>query len=464
MSDFAQKAHQLHPTIVREYDIRGIVGETLSESDAYAIGCAYGTMMRRAGGLKAAVGFDGRLTSPALAQALSEGIASTGVDVVQVGRGPTPMLYFAAYTLDVDGGIMVTGSHNPPTHNGFKIVLQKKAFFGERIRELAALAAAGDFEQGRGQISSHPMEDTYLGRMLEEVRFSDPDMKVVWDAGNGATGDVLSRLVRELPGQHETLFAEVDGSFPNHHPDPTVAKNLVDLQKRLAEVGAQVGVAFDGDGDRIGLIDEEGEILWGDQIMLLLALDILKERPGATFIADVKASQVLFDEIERAGGKAVMWKTGHSHIKNKMVELQAPFAGEMSAHLFFADRYYGYDDALYAAIRVLNIVAQTGQSLADFRKSLPRAVNTPEMRFDISEDRKFAVVDEVAARLKDEGANVCDVDGVRVSTEDGWWLLRASNTQAVLVARCEAKDTAGLERLRSILASQLEKSGVQLPE
>lgn len=461
---FFERPNRLHPDIVREYDLRGIVGETLFPKDAVAIGCAYGTLVRRAGGSALAVGYDGRLSSPVLADALSQGILSTGVDVVQVGCGPTPLLYFAAFTCDVFGGMMVTGSHNPPTHNGFKIVFQKKPFFGESLRALAALVADGDFEQGQGKKTSLDLGDAYLNRLLSDLRFSDsdlqPDFKVIWDAGNGATGDLLTRLIPRIPGQHEALFTEIDGTFPNHHPDPAVADNLADLRARVLETGAQLGIAFDGDGDRIGLIDEEGEILWGDQIMLFLALDLLKTRPGATFIADVKASQLLFDEITRAGGQAMMWKTGHSHIKNKMAETGAAFAGEMSAHLFFADRYYGYDDALYAAIRVLNALVASGRSLAQFRRSLPPVVNTPEIRIDLPEERKFQVVTEVAARLDAEGAQVCQVDGVRVLTEDGWWLLRASNTQAALVARCEARDHHGLTRLQTALTTQLEKSGV----
>jgi len=455
--------HNFHPTIIREYDIRGIIDETLNTADAFAIGRAFGTIVRRAGGRKVAVGYDGRTSSPGLAAAISEGLRASGISVYAVGCGPTPMLYFAAYTLPVDGGIMITGSHNPGNHNGFKLVHNRQAFFGEQIKEIDNLAREGDYESGEGDLNDHPIFDDYIKRLLEEVRFDSDDLKVVWDAGNGAAGEAMTSLTDALPGQHTLLFADIDGSFPNHHPDPTVPENLVDLQKSVAEQGADLGIAFDGDGDRIGLIDSEGEILWGDQIMLFLAKSVLKEIPGATIIADVKASQVLFSEVEKAGGNPVMWKTGHSHIKSKMIELEAPFAGEMSAHLFFADRYYGYDDALYAAVRVLNIIAEEGISLAEFRKSLPKAVNTPEMRFECDETRKFAVVDEVAERLAAEKADVVSVDGVRVNTDDGWWLLRASNTQAVLVARCEASTDEGLQRLKDQLASQLAKSQVEMP-
>ncbi|KKJ78353.1 phosphomannomutase [Kiloniella litopenaei] len=455
--------YNFDPTIIREYDIRGIIGETLSADDATAIGRAFGTIIRRAGGDKVAVGYDGRTSSPGLADALTQGLRASGVTVYGVGRGPTPMLYFAAYTLPVDGGIMITGSHNPGNHNGFKLVQNKQAFFGEQIKEIDRVAKSGNFEEGDGDYIEHPIFDAYIGRLLGEVQFQHSNLKVVWDAGNGAAGEAMTALTSQLPGQHELLFAEIDGTFPNHHPDPTVPENLVDLQRGISANNADLGIAFDGDGDRIGLVDSEGEILWGDQIMLFLAKGVLKDLPGATIIADVKASQVLFDEIEKAGGKPVMWKTGHSHIKSKMIELKAPFAGEMSAHLFFADRYYGYDDALYAAVRVLNILETEGLSLAEFRKSLPKAVNTPEMRFECDDTRKFAVVDEVAARLAEDNADVVSVDGVRVNTADGWWLLRASNTQAVLVARCEASTEEGLGRLQAQLAEQLSKSDVVLP-
>ena len=286
---------------------------------------------------------------------------------------------------------------------------------------------------------------------------------MAWDAGNGAAADAMVALVRGLPGEHILLNETIDGTFPAHHPDPTVPENLVQLCETVVAEACDLGFAFDGDGDRIGVVDGKGRILWGDQIMLLLARSILAERPGATIIADVKASQVLFDGIAELGGKPLMWKTGHSLIKAKMAEEQSPFAGEMSAHLFFADRFYGYDDALYAAVRVLDALGRSGTSLAAFRDSLPDVVNTPEIRFPCQEDRKLAVIEEVRTRLKAEGAEVTDIDGVRVKTEEGWWLLRASNTQAVLVARCEAQDQAGLARLKAALAAHLEASGLALP-
>lgn len=458
----AGQGHRFDPTILREYDIRGVVGKTLSTDDANAIGRAYGTVLRRRRGSRVAVGYDGRLSSPDLAKAAIQGLNAAGVDVLEIGRGPTPMLYFAAHTLEVDGGIMITGSHNPPEYNGFKLVMGKASFFGEDIRTLGAVAAAGDYESGRGSRVEQRIFDAYIDRLARDQAGGE-GLKIAWDAGNGAAGEAMVALTARLPGEHILLYQDIDGTFPNHHPDPTVPENLVALRAVVRERGCDLGIAFDGDGDRIGAVDGRGRILWGDQIMLLLARDVLSERPGATIIADVKASQVLFDEIAKAGGKPLMWKTGHSLIKSKMIEEDSPFAGEMSAHLFFADRFYGFDDALYAAVRLIGGVLRSGASLADFRDSLPAVVNTPEIRFPCAEDRKAGVIDEVKGRLREQDAEVNDIDGVRVRTEDGWWLLRASNTQDVLVARCEAGDRAGLDRLMAAVRAQLDASGLALP-
>jgi phosphomannomutase len=454
--------HDFHPTILREYDIRGIVGETLSAADAFQIGKAFGTRVRQAGGSVVCVGWDGRVSSPEMAAAVTEGLMATGCQVRRVGRGPTPMLYFGAKVRDADGGIMITGSHNPPNHNGFKMVLGNKPFFGADIKDLGRIAAAGEFATGSGQVVDDPMAGEYLDRLVQDYD-GTRGLKVVWDAGNGATGEVLTELAKRLPGSHTVLFGEIDGRFPNHHPDPTEPHNLVALQDAVLAGGADLGVAFDGDGDRIGVVDGEGRILWGDQILIILAEDLLKTRPGATIIADVKASSVFFDEVARMGGHPLMGRTGHSLIKTQMAETKAPLAGEMSGHIFFADRWYGFDDALYAAVRLLGIVARwERETLAHRRDRLPHMVNTPEMRFDCAEERKFKVVDEVRDRLKAAGARFNAIDGVRVDTPDGWWLLRASNTQAVLVARCEARDAEGLKRLRAVLDQQLAASGVSL--
>jgi phosphomannomutase len=457
--------HRFDPTTLREYDIRGIVGKTLHAADAFAIGRVFGSIIAAGGGHSVAVGYDGRLSSPELEPELVRGLVESGIDVLRIGCGPTPMLYYAATTLNTDGGIMVTGSHNPPDYNGFKMMLGRKPFFGARIQEIGSRALAGDVVAAReGSAREVDISADYIARLVQDWDGGNRQLKVIWDNGNGAAGDVLQRLVTELPGEHTVLNGTIDGHFPAHHPDPTVPKNLVELIAEVRARGADLGIAFDGDADRIGAVDDQGNILAGDQLLVILARDVLRSRPGATVIADVKASQVLFDEVARAGGVPLMWKTGHSLIKAKMAETGAPLAGEMSGHVFFADKWYGFDDALYAAVRLLGITARLGTALSVVRAGLGDVVNTPELRFDCDDLRKFGVIEEVAARLQADGADVSSIDGVRVNTPDGWWLLRASNTQAVLVARAEARDEAGLDRLKAALAAQLTASGLDAPD
>jgi phosphomannomutase len=455
--------HSFHPTILREYDIRGIVGETLSTDDAVAIGQAFGSLIVESGGARVCVGYDGRQSSPDMEAALVKGLTSTGVNVDRIGRGPTPMLYFATVEGGADGGIMVTGSHNPPTHNGFKMMHGRKPFYGQDIKNLDRRALEGQFKSGQGAAKDAPAFDSYIQRVVQNFD-GDKPLSAVWDPGNGAAGEAVVAAVKHLPGKHHVINGDIDGTFPNHHPDPTVPENLVQLQAAVAEHGADVGFAFDGDGDRIGVLDGRGHILWGDQIMVILAEDVLAALPGSPIIADVKASQVLFDEIARLNGKPVMAKTGHSLIKAKMAELDSPLAGEMSGHIFFADHYYGFDDALYAAIRFFSIMCRMDQSLSERYDEIPKALNTPELRFDCDDMRKFAVIDEVKDRLTAAGADVNDVDGVRVREDGGWWLLRASNTQAVLVARCEADSEEALAAIKLKLADQLSQSGLSLPD
>ena len=450
--------HRFDATLLREYDIRGIVGKTLTEADATAIGRGFATHIVRGGGGRVAVGYDGRLSSPSLAQALIAGLRAGGVDVVSIGQSATPMLYFATYHLEADGGIQITGSHNPPDYNGFKFVAFGKPFFGADIQAIGTMGAAGDWVEGEGAFSETDVMDAYVDRLLEGFRGAA--VRVGWDAGNGAAGPVVDRLVARLPGEHHAIYTQVDGNFPHHHPDPTEEKNLVDLRALVEREGLDFGVAFDGDGDRIGAIDSQGRIIWGDQLLQIFAEMVLLDVPGATIIADVKASQSLFDRIEALGGKPLMWKTGHSLIKSKMKETGAPLAGEMSGHIFFAHNYYGFDDALYAAVKLVEAVSVLGRSVTDMKSAMASMVNTPELRFQVDESRKFAVVDEVLDRLAQSGAKVDRTDGARVLTDDGWWLLRASNTQDVLVARAEARDQAGLDRLVAAIDQQLEASGV----
>jgi phosphomannomutase len=451
-------SHHFHPTTLREYDIRGIVGSTLGEDDARAIGRGFGTRVRRNGGRKVSVGYDGRLSSPVLEAALVEGLRATGCDVVRIGLGPTPMLYYSVHALACDGGIMITGSHNPPDYNGFKMMLGAAPFFGDDIRNIGELAAAGDWESGNGGVESIDIKERYVERLLKN--FDGLPLNIAWDNGNGAAGEILEMLAARLPGRHQLLYTQIDGNFPNHHPDPTVEANLVDLKKAVADGKLDFGIAFDGDGDRIGAIDGKGRVVWGDQLLMILTEAVLAEVPGGTIIADVKASQALFDHIAARGGVPLMWKTGHSLIKAKMKEVDSPLAGEMSGHIFFAHDYYGFDDALYAAVRLIRAVSKLGGSLTRLRDAMPELVNTPEMRFQCSEERKFEVVREVLERLRTAGAQVDETDGARVNTADGWWLLRASNTQDVLVARAEAKSEAALGRLMDEINAQLAASGV----
>lgn len=455
--------HRFDPTSLREYDIRGIVGEALGPDDARAIGRGFATLLRRAGGHRVAVGRDGRVSSPELEAALVEGLTTSGCDVVRIGLGPTPMLYYAEATLEVDGGIQITGSHNPGNYNGFKMVFQHLPFFGEDIQKLGRMAAEGDWESvepgDEGSVSDYDILDDYVGRLM--AGYAGGAYRVGWDTGNGAAGPVIEKLVKLLPGEHHTLFTEVDGHFPNHHPDPTDEKNLADLKRLVAEKNLDFGLAFDGDGDRLGAIDGRGRVVWGDQLLSVLAEPVLREVPGATIIADVKASQALYDRVAELGGVPLMWKTGHSLIKTKMKETGAPLAGEMSGHIFFAHNYYGFDDAQYAAVRLIQAVHVIGKSLTQLKDEMPAMINTPEMRFQVDESRKFAVIDEVLDRLEAEGADVNRTDGARVNTPDGWWLLRASNTQDVLVARAEAKSQEGLDRLMAMIDAQLAASGLE---
>ena len=452
-------AHILDPTILREYDIRGIVGDNLGPDDARAIGRAFGTIVRRSGGRIVALGRDGRLSSPDLAAALADGLTQSGVDVLDIGLGPTPMLYFAVHELGADAGLQLTGSHNPPDYNGFKMMLGKGSFFGERIQQLGRISAAGDLESGSGEHSSVDLFARYVDRLAADYHGRRP-IDVVWDAGNGVAGPAMTALADRLPGRHELLFAEVDGTFPNHHPDPTVPENLVDLIRTVKEGGYEIGIGFDGDADRIGVVDGQGRIVWGDQILQILATDLLERHPGSTIIADVKASEALFDHIRAHGGEALMWKTGHSLIKAKMVETGSPLAGEMSGHIFYKDGFYGYDDALYVAVRLLDILARGERTLADLKDAMPALFNTPELRFDCREDQKFPVIETVKAKLEAAGAEVDTTDGVRVREADGWWLLRASNTQAVLVGRAEALSPAGLEACKASLTLALADAGL----
>lgn len=458
------KPHSFDPTILREYDIRGETNKNLSVQDAYILGRAFGTFLRRKGGKTMCVGYDGRTTSIGLSNALIKGLNETGIDVENVGLGPTPMLWFAVKDRKTDAGIMVTGSHNPAHFNGFKMTLQKEPIYGATIQHIGDIAAKGDFEAGDGTTLSIDIRENYVTRLLHDLQINRP-LTIAWDNGNGASGEILKMLVARLPGKHIMLYEDIDGSFPHHHPDPTVDKNLIDLQKAVQENNCDLGIAFDGDGDRIGVIDENRDILRCDILMTIYAKEILEAQPGAAIIGDVKCSQLMFDEINRMGGKGVMWKTGHSLVKSKMAELKAPLAGELSGHIFFADKYYGFDDALYCAIRLINLVSAAPGGLSTLTSHLPRLHSTAEVRFDVEESDKFAIVENIVGSVKkskNHDVEISDIDGIRVTTSGGWWLLRASNTQSVLVARAEGKTAEDLVNLKAMAIAEVAKTGYEL--
>jgi len=449
--------------IIREYDIRGTVDVNLKDSDAYYIGKAFGTKIIRDGGKTVCVAYDGRHSSPAFEKQVVKGLTETGVSVQRIGLGPTPLLYFAVKDHKADGGIMITGSHNPSDMNGFKMMIQSGPFYGAMIKELSDIAKSGEFEQGDGDCREIDIIETYIARILKDMSFSK-NMKIAWDAGNGASGEILQKLAAKLPGEHILLYADIDGDFPNHHPDPTVDENLEDLKRAVIDQSCDLGIAFDGDGDRIGVIDNNGQIIRSDMLLAVYAKDVLKNMPGAPIIADVKCSNTLFSAIKEMGGQPIMWKTGHSLIKSKMAETNAPLAGELSGHIFFADKYYGFDDGMYCALRLLNQLcdADDMMKLSDLMADMPRPINTPEIRLDVKEDEKFKLVTEVQKHLKSILPNINmldETDGARVTLDNGWWLVRASNTQACLIARAEADNLEHLETVKANLKKTLSACG-----
>jgi len=443
---------KLAPGIFREYDIRGIADRDLSDDTVYALGRAMGTMARRTGGRRMTLGRDCRLSSPRITEALKQALRDTGLDVVDVGLVPTPLLYYSVHRLETAGGIMVTGSHNPQEHNGFKICIGKSTIFGSDIQRIRQLAEARDFESGQGALANTDVVQDYIEHVTSNIRHP-LGLKIAVDSGNGMAGPVAPRLYRALGCEVTELYSEPDGSFPNHHPDPTVPENLAALRKAISGAGAVFGIAFDGDADRIGVVDRSGRILYGDELLVIYARDVLAEHPGAAIISEVKASHRLFQDIAHHGGRPIMWKTGHSLIKAKMREEASPLAGEMSGHMFFADRYYGFDDAIYAGARLLEIVAKHRKTPAELIADLPPSFTTPEIRVDCPDDRKFWVVEQAKLLLERQGHRVNGIDGARVEFADGWGLVRASNTQPVLVFRFEGSSAARLAEIRVIVES-----------
>ena len=438
---------EMNPNIFREYDIRGIVGQDLTAETVAVLARAVGTFFSRNGAKRIAVGFDARESSPLFRDLLVKGLNDAGCDVLDIGRVPTPVLYFAVFTRDVEGGVMITGSHNPPDHNGFKICLGKSTLFGSQIQEIKEIAFSGDFTENSGKSETIDVLEDYKKEILSRINLGNRKLKAVVDGGNGMGGVTAVPIYEALGVELVGLFTEPDSNFPNHHPDPTVTENLQDAITAVKDTGADLGIAFDGDGDRIGVVDENGRIIWGDELMVLLSRVVLREKPDSTIIAEVKCSQKLFDDIAKNGGTPLMWKAGHSLIKAKMKETGAALAGEMSGHIFFADRFYGFDDATYAGARVLEILSNTDETLSELLSDLPETFSTPELRVDCAEDKKFAVVKKIAEEFSKTN-RVITIDGARILFENGWGLVRASNTQAILVLRFEADTEENLRAIR----------------
>jgi len=445
----------INPKIFREYDIRGIVGQDLDETVVETLGRAMGTFFLGRGQKDVAVGRDCRLSSPGFGAALIRGLLATGCDVADLGVVPTPLLYFSVFFKKKEAGVMITGSHNPPEHNGFKMMSGEDTLYGKTIQALYEIVRKGVFPRGEGRVASLDVVSEYQDYVARNVHFSRP-VKVVIDAGNGTGGAVAVPLLRKMGADVVDIFCEPDGRFPNHHPDPTLPEAMEKLIAKVRESGAELGIGYDGDADRIGVVDDEGRILWGDQLLILFARDILPARPGAAVISEVKASKVLYEEIERLGGRPIMWRTGHSLIKQKIKEEKAPLAGEMSGHIFFADRWFGFDDAIYASARLLEILSRSKTKLSAMMADLPKTSSTPEIRIYASDEVKFKIVDEVRRELAARYP-VIDIDGVRAIFPKGWGLVRASNTQAVIVVRFEADTEADLAAIQKEVRGVLQK-------
>ncbi len=455
--------NQISKSIFREYDIRGIVGKTLFENDAYIIGKGFCSLNKKKSLKKIVVCRDGRLSSPKISSSLIKGIMEAGVDVVNIGCGPTPMLYFASVFLNADAGIMVTGSHNPPDHNGFKIVLKNESFYGIEIQNLYSFILKNDFIKGKGSLVKKSIKREYEKCLIEKSG-SFPNLKIIWDCGNGATGEIISSLIKRIPGYHRVLFSEIDGNFPNHHPDPSVEKNLEHLKEEMKIQKADLGISFDGDGDRIGLLSEDRKIIPGDLLTAFLAGSILKKKKNQKVVLDIKSSQTAIKLIEDQGGLVEISQTGHSLIKTKLKKISAPLAGEMSGHIFFNDVWYGFDDAIYAALRCIQEIKLQNGGLKNFLKSIPKSFASPEIRIECDDSEKFNIIEKVkiCALNEYDHSKLVLIDGVRTSLENGWWLIRASNTQAALVARAEGPREEDLESHMEKMTKYLNQAGIHI--
>ncbi|MGB3346581.1 MAG: phosphomannomutase/phosphoglucomutase [Candidatus Humimicrobiia bacterium] len=445
---------RINPQIFREYDIRGIVGKDLTAEVVKMLGKSFGTYMISKGGNKVSVGRDNRLSSPKFKSALIGGILSTGCDVIDIGLVPTPVMYFSLFNLDVDGGIVVTGSHNPPNFNGFKLAVGKTTIYGDQIKELGKIIKEDRFIEGKGTLYHQNIKDDYINYIKDRIDLKKK-LKLVIDAGSGTAGLIAPKLLKEIGCEVIELYCELDGTYPHHHPDPTVVEFVQDLVKKVKEEKADLGIAYDGDADRIGVIDDKGSIIWGDHLLILFSRDILK-KGREKIIFEVKCSQALVDEIEKAGGEPIMWKTGHSLIKNKMIEEKAVLAGEMSGHIFFADNYYGYDDAIFASCRLVELLSESDKTISEMLSDIPKYFSTPEIRVDCTDERKFKIVDNIKDYFK-KNYKTIDVDGVRILFTDGWGLVRASNTQPAIVLRFEGKTKESLKNIKNRILEKLSE-------
>lgn len=445
----------MNPQMFREYDIRGIAGKDMTAEEVASIGRGVGTFLRRHGARSITVGRDCRLTSAGYSQKLIEGLLATGCEVTDIGVCPTPVFYYSIQHLKKDGGVMITASHNPPEYNGFKLCLGLDSIHGEDIQAILALIQGSDFIQGRGRLSSAAVIPSYADYIVNNIRLPHP-LRVGVDAGNGTAGVVAVPIIQRLGCEVHDIYCEMDGHFPNHEADPTVAANMQDLIALVRKQDLDIGIGFDGDGDRLGVVDESGRIIYGDKLMIIFAREILARKPGATFIAEVKCSQTLYDDIEKHGGRAIMWRTGHALIKKKMKTEKAALAGEMSGHMFFSDRYLGFDDAAYAACRLLEILSTTGRKISELLADVPTTVTTPEIRVDCPDEIKFGLVEKVTDYFR-RHYRVIDIDGARVLFDDGWGLVRASNTQPALVLRFEAMTETRLREIRNLVEETLKK-------
>ena len=458
------ESHTFNKTILRAYDIRGIFEKDLNLIDALFLGKSFATLLKKKKLKNVVIGYDGRISSLKIEKELVKGLLSKGIKVYKIGLVPTPLLYFSMYSRKLDSGIMITGSHNPPSYNGFKMLLKNKNIFGKDILDIAKISSKGEFcKNKKGKVKKISMMNKYLLFLINSANIKN-NVKVAWDPGNGSSGKIISYLTKKLNGKHYLINEKIDGTFPAHHPDPTVLKNLKQLINLVKKKKCDFGFAFDGDGDRLGVVDDKGKIIFADKIVAFLAKDVLLGKPNSKIILDIKSSQIVFNEIKKLKGRPIFWKTGHSLIKEKMKEIKATFAGEMSGHIFFADKYYGFDDAIYASIRFLNLFSDSNKSLSKIFNNMEKSFNTPELRFNSTETEKFMIVKKLKKILKKEKKKFIAIDGVRYSTKEGWWLVRASNTQNIIVARCEAYSKENLKKVKLNLRKNLKKCCFEVPK